>query len=174
MSFEEFNKINSNAEEIASRIFQLTRKEFPSTTALISWFEENFNFKITVVHTALRSCSGMVLFDPETRGCKIRINNTESDVRQRFTLCHEIAHIIRNWNLVYGFSTHDVYTATGEERFCERFAAAFLMPKELFIRKWNSLNNDDLLKKARVAKYFRVSVDAVYYRAKELHLIQGC
>lgn len=172
MSFEEFNKINSNAEEIAHRIFKLTRKEFPSITALIKWFEENFNFKISVVVTTLQSCSGMVLFDPETRGCKIRINKTEPVARQRFTLCHEVAHIIRNWNLIYGFSTHDVYTAKGEERFCERFAAAFLMPAELFVCEWNSLSNDDLLKKARVAKFFGVSVDAVNYRAKELRLIK--
>ncbi len=59
----------------------------------------------------------------------------------------------------------------GEERFCDRFAAAFLMPKELFVEKWKSFSNKDILKKARVARFFKVSGQAVYYRAKELKLI---
>lgn len=166
--------ILKNAERIAARIRKDANDSMPSIFSLIKWLEEKFCLKIKISYTDSDEFnrSGIVYFDQEMKSYKIWINLKEPECRQRFTLCHEIAHIIRNMSLVYGFSTGDIYSKWGLERFCDRFAAAFLMPADLFIDKWNTLSDKDILKKARIATFFKVSGDAVYYRAKELKLIK--
>ncbi|MDI6778242.1 MAG: ImmA/IrrE family metallo-endopeptidase [Patescibacteria group bacterium] len=169
-----YERINLHAENIAKAIYDSIEETMPSEYSLIKWVEENFGIKMKIFHTESSEFkrSGLEFFDPQKNIFQIWINSKEPGYRQRYTLCHEIAHIIRNSGLKYGFSSGDIYSAWGEERFCERFAAAFLMPRDLFIRKWNSIPNGDIWKKARLAKFFGVSGDAVYYREKELKLIQ--
>ncbi|HBB36738.1 MAG: hypothetical protein UX02_C0001G0105 [Candidatus Moranbacteria bacterium GW2011_GWC1_45_18] len=167
-----YEGINLNAEDIAKAIYDGIKEEMPSEFSLIKWTEENLGIRVKISHTDSKEFkpSGLEYFDPARNIFQIWINSKEPEYRQRFTLCHEIAHIIRNSGLKYGFSTGDIYSAWGEERFCERFAAAFLMPKILFRDKWNSITDGDIWKRARLAKFFGVSGDAIYYRAKELKL----
>ncbi|MBI2003683.1 MAG: ImmA/IrrE family metallo-endopeptidase [Parcubacteria group bacterium] len=167
-----YEQINFHAERIAAEI----HRDFlinPYLRYLKDWIEINFGCRIKIVFQDLSKfiCSGLIHFDPVTKGYRIIIHSKDTPQRQRFTFCHEIGHLIRNLGLKYGLSTGDIYSTWGIERFCNRFAAAFLMPEESFINKWNSIPENDVLKKARIAKYFRVSVDAVYFRSKELKLI---
>ena len=166
-----YEQINFHAEHIAAEIHKGLFNR-PLCRYLKNWVESNFDCRIKIVFQDLSklTCSGFIHFDPSTKGCRITINSKDTLQRQRFTFCHEIGHLIRNLGLEYGLSTGDIYSTWGVERFCNRFAAAFLMPKEIFIRKWNSILENDVLKKARIAKYFGVSVDAVYFRSKELKL----
>ena len=170
MSGEGFKKINQNAENTAAVIYKSIGSKMPTEHDLIKWAEKIFNFQITLRYTKL-PCSGLVLYNPLTKGYQIRINRSEPICRRRFTICHEVAHIVVKKSLAYGFSTGDIFTKGGLERFCDRFAASFLMPSDLFILKWKSISDADLLKKARVANFFNVSVDAARYRAEELNLI---
>ncbi|GBE16889.1 hypothetical protein BMS3Abin15_00713 [bacterium BMS3Abin15] len=168
---KEYKSINIAAECIAERAYKDTNDELPSILSLIKWTEKNFNTKIRIAFGNLCG-SGLVHSDPDTGGYKIWIKNSEPDFRQRFTLCHEIAHVVRNRGLRYGLYTGDIYSSWGEERFCHRFAAAFLMPKELFYYKWNVIRDSNIpFKKARLAKFFNVSGSTVDIRAKELKLI---
>lgn len=169
-----YERINMHAENIANAIYDSINEMMPSELSLIKWTEDNFGLKMKISHTDSDEFkrSGLEYFDPAENIFQVWINSKEPEYRQRFTLCHEIAHIIRNSGLKYGFSTGDIYSAKEEERFCERFAAAFLMPRDLFIHKWNSISNREILKRARLVKFFNVSGDAVYYRAKELELIR--
>lgn len=167
-----YEQINFHAEHIATEIY----KDFSNKSLLgylKNWVELNFNCHIKVVLQDLSSfaCSGLVHFDPVTKGYRIMIDSRDTLQRQRFTFCHEIGHLIRNLGLKYGLSTGNIYSTWGVERFCNRFAAAFLMPKEIFTDKWNSIPGNDVFKKARIAKFFNISVDAVYFRAKELKLV---
>lgn len=166
---DNYNLINADAENVAKAIFDSIGEPTPSILSLVRWIEENFGIKIKIEFPENFSIgySGYVYPDPTSGVFRVGINAKDADCRQRFTECHELAHIVRNFGLKYGFSTGEIYTATGLERFCDRFAAAFLMPESLFIEKWESFN-DDIWKKARMANYFKVSGEAVRYRLKDL------
>lgn len=170
-----YESINLNAENIASTIYSNIEEEMPSIFSLLKWMEESFGIKIEIFYSekelAEMHCSGLVHFEPAINGYRIWINSKDFEFRQNFTECHEIGHVIRNMSLKYGFSTGEIYSKWGEERFCDRFAATFLMPASLFIYKWNTIKEPIYLKKARLASIFKVSGQAVYYRAKELKLI---
>ncbi len=168
-----FEKINNDAEQTAGAIYSSLGDTMPSILSLIRWTEENFGIRITVSfkNSDEFTVSGLEYFDPGIGEYRIFVNGRDYEYRQRFTLCHEIAHIIRNSEKAFGFSEGEIYSASGEERFCDHFSAAFLMPEEIFIERWNAIREDIDFKKARIASIFRVSGQAVYYRAKELGLI---
>lgn len=166
--------ININAEKTAIAIHNVleTSKE-PSVLMLLKWVEENFGIKIRINYTYLEEFkqSGLEYYDSRRGEYMVWINGRESEKRQPFTICHELGHIILNTGKAFGFSDGSIYSKWGEERFCDRFAAAFLIPKEIFIQKWNINSEELLFKKIRMASIFKVSGDAIYYRAKELGLI---
>ena len=169
-----YENINVKAERIALDAYNDTGDIPSSIFSLIKWTEENFNIKVDNIGYANNfenGHSGFVYPDPVIKTYKIWLNAKEPEYRQRFTLCHEIAHIIKNKDLKYGLSNGDIYSVWGEERFCNRFAAAFLMPAELFVQKWTVIQDPIYLKKARLASLFKVSGDAVFIRAQELKLI---
>lgn len=168
-----YEQINFHAEHVAAEIYKSLSIIEPSLRELKKWIEENFGFPIQIVFQDLsdKNCSGLIHFDPDKKGYKIVINSKDMPQRQRFTFCHEVAHLIRNIGLTYGLSVGGIDSKWGVERFCDRFAAAFLMPKNLFIDKWNSISEDDVFKKIRIARHFNVSGETVYFRAKELNLI---
>lgn len=171
-NMKNYEIINVSAERIAARIFKKTGDDFPSTLSLIKYVEDIYELKVDIDHKDLTKYGvlGLVYF-PQKTLAQIIINNRDLDCRQLFTLCHEIAHIIKDSELRYGFSDGNIYTKWGLEKFCNRFAAAYLMPEKLFIEKWNN-SHDDLWKKPRIAQFFKVSGEAVYYRALELGLIK--
>ena len=170
-----YENININAEQITKAIHESIGGVFPSISMLLEWAEHNIGYKIKVFHfepsSIATQCSGFVYFDQANQTHKVWINSEDPKCRQNFTVCHEIAHILRNSGIVYGCSTGDIYSDWGEERFCNRFAAAFLMPSELFIKEWKDIKDNDILKVPRLACRFKVSGDAVTVRAKELKLI---
>ena len=163
--------INADAERVAKAIYDNVGETMPSILSLVGWTERNFGIKIKVefLETFGLGHSGYVYPDPESGVYRIGINVKEADCRQRFTQCHELAHIVRDVGLKYGFSCGEIYTAKGLERFCDRFAAAFLMPEDIFIKKWKTLS-DDIWKKARIAIFFKVSGEAVRHRLRDLGL----
>lgn len=171
-----YENININAENIASAISASINNKMPSILSLLKWTEENFGINIEILYSekslAKIHCSGLVHFEPSINGYRVWINSKDFKFRQNFTLCHEIGHIIRNLSLKHGFSTGNIYSKWGLERFCDRFAAAYLMPADMFIYKWKTIKEPELFKKTRLANFFKVSGEAVYYRAKELKLIK--
>ena len=167
-----YENINKNAERIASAIHRSISNDKLPIFSLIKWMEENFSIKIKINHINSNNfkSSGLVYYEKEGI-YRIWINKKENEYRKNFTLCHELGHIIRSMSLKFGFSTGDIYSDWGIERFCNRFAAAFLMPADLFIYKWTTIKESHYLKKARLVRFFKVSADAVDVRVKELKLI---
>jgi Zn-dependent peptidase ImmA (M78 family) len=120
----------------------------------------------------------VVAFDPSTANTKniagavsrqdkrIYVNNNDSSARQRFTIAHEIGHIF-----VEGEQEHVDYRRTDStnetELMMDAFAAALLMPMDIFKEKWQFFNKNII----SLSDYFYVSLNAVRVRAKTLGLI---
>jgi Zn-dependent peptidase ImmA (M78 family) len=172
-----YSRVNINAENIASAVYDAIGSLEPSIYELLVWMEDNFGIRIKVnsgnsqgFHM-ISGLAGLEYYDPSINAYRIWYRNSDCEYRQNFTIVHEIAHILRNSPKTFGFSDGDIYNKDEEERFCNRFSAAFLMPKDLFIEKWNAAGKDITFKKVRMTSIFKVSGEAVYYRARELKLI---
>lgn len=105
-------------------------------------------------------------------GWLVVIKGDEARVRQRFSLAHEIKHVVDDelmdqvpgglYPASAGYSAHE-----RAERVCDRFAAALLMPKVLLRADWA----DGLQDIAKLAKRYDVSRAAMRVRLTQLGLI---
>lgn len=99
---------------------------------------------------------------------KILINDKESIFRQRFTLAHEIGHIVLHFN------SHDEefvdFRIDGirdtKELQADEFAGCLLMPVDEFKKLWQIKKGNPYY----LSEYFGVSKPAVYMRAVNLGL----
>jgi len=86
----------------------------------------------------------------------------EDGARQRFTLAHELGHLILNIkdkNL-------------NEEKVCDRFASALLMPKKAMIQDYGETRKTITFYELNAFKEeFKVSYAAIAYRLKDLKII---
>jgi len=91
----------------------------------------------------------------------IVINGNHTGERQRFTLCHELGHMVME-------PGEDV----DEERACDRFAGAFLMPADFV---WTEIgkhrSNLSLGELFSLKELCGVSVQVIAYRLKDLGII---
>ncbi|MFK7000758.1 ImmA/IrrE family metallo-endopeptidase [Flavobacterium oreochromis] len=123
--------------------------------------------------------SGVLVIDNDN--IKIGYNSTESLVRQRFTLAHELGHFVLHKNkekevfvdnVTYMFRKAGVRTKDYKiEMEANQFAAAVLMPKQLVEKEIkelqeNSISDYDLI--AELSKRFKVSQIAMTYRLNNL------
>lgn len=111
----------------------------------------------------------------------IKVNKYNSQGHQRFSIVHEIYHYIfdsffRNKNQEYYdvFFEDNLNSKDINEKRANRFAAAFLMPKEEFIKEYLYLKVgekvDDKNLYEMLAEKFLVSQTAVKMRIEELNL----
>lgn len=88
----------------------------------------------------------------------IVVNRKEWGERQRFTLAHELGHMVL-----------EVSSKVDEEKAAHRFAGAFLMPADALWaeigRRRTSIGGSELF---YLKQLFRVSVQAITYRCKDL------
>ncbi len=102
------------------------------------------------------------------------INSNDTTTAQIFTLIHELAHVCVNEG---GISNPDPTRAIKDlrnktELFCNQVAAEVLIPKQKFIRAWQSkYSNAENLK--RVGRYFRVSNMVALRRAYDLGKLES-
>lgn len=111
--------------------------------------------------------SGFIIKDAHS-DARIYINENESRVRQRFTLAHELGHLVERLRIArdndYSFVDHrrpgqyDLH-----EFFADEFAGALLMPSQ----ELNRMSNDGL-SVYEMAKRLGVSVSAVTKRLERL------
>ena len=92
----------------------------------------------------------------------IRLNTGESSTRQRFTLAHELKHIIDAANP----KAYTRLTDRQIERVCDHFAACLLMSKLTVYRLWG----DGLRTPEALARAMRVSLAATTIRLQRLGL----
>ncbi|WP_430933274.1 ImmA/IrrE family metallo-endopeptidase [Saccharicrinis sp. 156] len=108
----------------------------------------------------------------------IAVKSTESEVRQRFTIAHELGHYLFHSNKVDDIFISNVLfrnesSSTGEirmEREANSFAAAILMPVDFIKEEIDKLDNrltvEDAIK--QLSKKFHVSEVAMTYRLTNL------
>lgn len=98
----------------------------------------------------------------------ILINAYEPTVRQRFSLAHELKHILDHPFRRNGQVRIDTPTAyEANERLCLYFAACLLMPRPRVKQAWVSGRQDVVA----LAASFNVSPQAMYVRLIELGLV---
>ena len=89
---------------------------------------------INVFQGALTGCDGWVLAGPS--GILIRLNSDASAKRRRFTLAHELSHLLLGVPTVVGESVYDsLKSNNAEERKVNDLAAELLLPESI-VRKY--------------------------------------
>lgn len=113
-----------------------------------------------------KSVSGLTCWVRRKTGSHVPvivINAEDSGERQRFTLAHELGHIILN-----------VAPNLDEEKVSHRFSGAFLMPASILRmeigQNRHQLTTEELL---FLKPFFGVSVQAMTYRCKDLEIINA-
>ena len=105
----------------------------------------------------------------------IGVSSSESSVRQRFTIAHELGHYFLHPNkdaFVDFRDNKNGIARTPREREANMFAAALLMPRAVLLRDFkamarNGFSDDDL---PVLAKRFSVSEDAMRFRLINLNM----
>lgn len=99
---------------------------------------------------------------------KIYINKDEALVRQRFTLAHEIGHVVLHGGHAPVDFRQTMLSGVSDPKEIEanRFASDLLMDKVLFVHKFLELRQDV----PAIARYFGVSEDAARVRVQTLRL----
>lgn len=83
--------------------------------------------------------------------------------RQRFTLAHELGHLLLEGRLAENLN---------EEKACDRFAGAFLFPKQSVIQELGAHRNAIEIKELGLLKEeFGLSMAGILYRARDLGII---
>ena len=116
------------------------------------------------------SCEGMLVRNPkDVAEWGIFYNGKASPERQRFTIAHELGHLIlhRGQQQSFNCDKESVYSGIDTIRTIEReaddFASNLLMPGDL-LRDWISNQRIDLRVLSAIAKRFQVSFEALCIR----------
>ena len=111
---------------------------------------------------------GMVINSPSEKA--IYVNQSNSPERQRFTIAHEIGHIVLHHDTEQQYEVIDYRgnntTYDSKEHEANIFAASLLMPKNKVHQIWNLLLDVD-----DFAKAFKVSKKAAAIRLDNMELI---
>lgn len=106
-------------------------------------------------------CRGFVLVDEVAPF--MFINNSDFKAAQMFTIIHELAHIWTGYSA--GFDFRKLQPANNPiEILCDKVAAEFLVPVELFNAMWKQRPDTKYL-----SKYFKVSEIVIARRALDTH-----
>lgn len=103
-----------------------------------------------------------------------------TSTRRNFTIAHELGHLFLHMGYqidqqLWEESDNIVFNRHGNSEIeleANEFAAAFLMPKEEYIRVADVYSEGNTVFIGKVAEYFNVSVEAASYRGKWLGYLQ--
>ena len=92
----------------------------------------------------------------------VLLNGIQDGARQRFTIAHELGHLVLNIT----------NKSLNEEKLCNRFASALLMPMEAVKNEFGSSRNCiSFFELVAFRNEYRVSYSAIIHRLKELKII---
>lgn len=148
---------SEDIEKAAERLrdtWQLGIKPIPSVIEML----EEKGIKVLEIN-ASESFQGLCA---EANGhLTVVINQNDDDVRKRFTAIHELAHIL----LMFA-------EGIDNERFCHRFAAALLFPRQSVIEVFSSKRKKIALAELlQVKAYYGISIQATLMRLRDLDII---
>ena len=92
----------------------------------------------------------------------ILLKNATDGARQRFTIAHELGHMVLNIN----------ENQINEEKACDRFASSLLMPYEAIVNEFGiSRNSLSFYELNAFKNEYRVSYSSIIYRLKDTNII---
>ncbi|MCQ2587644.1 MAG: ImmA/IrrE family metallo-endopeptidase [Treponema sp.] len=158
-----------NIEEFANNIRKLAENELGKPDN-ISSFLYSFVNKIGGIIEPVKdpSCyeeNGGSLTINEDGSFVIKLPPYTSPLRDNFTIAHELGHYFIHYLPNKEQRVFYRYGSGPMEIIANKFAAAFLMPKEEFIKKEKEFNASLL----KLSAYFEVSTTSVQYRMVNLH-----
>lgn len=112
----------------------------------------------------------------EGEGFKILLSPFQDERRRRFTIAHELGHLFLHmgylindelWNRQDESIYHRIGSSEREYQ-ANEFAAAFLMPREEYVKTMNDNIVGNKVNTSKIAEYFNVSVEAASNRGKFL------
>lgn len=96
----------------------------------------------------------------------IFINGADSAGGRLFSLFHELVHLWIGENDLYNDTKYSVNGIKPIEVTCNAVAGALMVPKTVFLEKWNNNTNDDIHEKIKeLARMFRCSSSVIARRA---------
>ena len=104
----------------------------------------------------------------------IVINNSDTHKAQSFTLFHELGHLLKKQSVLD--EQKEMEIQGDEEKWCDMFAGAVLMPAEDFLREMETFSHEEPLEKqmkqiGKLAGRFQVSSYAFLVRMRYLDVI---
>jgi Zn-dependent peptidase ImmA (M78 family) len=129
---------------------------------------------LRIFHLPLPSTlAGLYGYTEEAGPC-VATNARHAHVRQRWTLSHEYGHYLTR--LDHPEATKTSYVRIPEhERFADRFASAFLMPRAGLERRLRELEGEEqrltVADMLLLADEYEVSLQALVLRLEDLHLV---
>lgn len=164
-----------NISDITQKIIKdLKSKEFPIPIVKIM---KELNFLVGMQELE-DNLSGYIVISEDIvkkfgKDKLICVNSKDSLGHQRFTIAHELAHFLFDFNPAQSNEFYNTYRTDDveneKEQRANKFAANLLMPEEEFTKIYNDLCNDDE-KFEKLIKYFEVSRRAIDRRIIELGL----
>lgn len=131
---------------------------------------------ILIKHAPSKEFSGLLYRKDNT--AYMAISSSESDVRQRFTIAHELGHFYlhpqKDTFVEYRDNEKNIVRGYKEVQ-ANQFAAALLIPRKLLEKDVKSLNETEITKKTLdfLAKKYQVSDEAMTYRLINLNLLSN-
>lgn len=152
-----FDDIEEVAEDLRDRL-RLGRDSIENMVDLL----EDMGIQVTLIDVTEKFDA--VSFKADNGRYVIVSNRRFSRARSRFTLAHELGHIV--WE---GCELPD---EMDEEAVANRFAGAFLVPREAAIRELDSTRQWlDILELSDLKRKYGISMQAWIYRARNLGII---
>lgn len=181
-NYFDLKRIDEVAENLVNEFMQNPDYGLKSSDIKVPVLEiaKKMGFKVYTAEFYDRDLSGTIGISESLRdkygSCRVIIlNNQDSDEHILFTLCHELAHYIYDYqsknNQEYSNTYRTGEPTNNQEIRANRFAAAFLMPKKFFINSYISFSKDTDDQNAVVrllSKKFSAPETAVRMRIAEL------
>lgn len=95
----------------------------------------------------------------------IFINTADSNGARLFSLLHEVAHIWLGRNDLFNDRQNRISGVNDIEVVCNAVAGELIVPKNVFLDKWDAYDMDTFEKIAKLAKYFRCGETVIARKA---------
>ncbi len=162
---EEFEKIEDLGSALRKQV-NTQLKGVNNVTVLLKIFVEALGGKIVgTKDPEVFEVNGGSLLIKRRGNFLIRLPMDTSPLRDNFTIAHELGHYFLHYKDEDGVRLFARYGNDSKEIQANRFAAAFLMPKEEFLKVSNDCNNYVPF----IASHFQVSTDVVEERLKYIN-----
>lgn len=160
-------------EQIESRAETILKKA-GITTVPVLVEEIAAKYQLLISRAPHKNFSGMLI--RKDGRALIGVNSSEPEVRQRFTVAHELGHFFLHPNQDAFVDYRDNKSGimrTPREKQANMFAAALLMPRKLLLRDFkaiakNGFSDEEL---CDLATRYNVSEDAMRFRLINLNIV---